>query len=461
MIVHHNRKNKVSLEDYDFQTDIENRLLMAEFSVFDIDVLDEILNNSLQIEVPQLAEEVDADAQDLVPTLDKLSRTGLLTVEGSTITVDKEIRKYFDAQILKFDDRFQANMDFVQSLLAKVPIHVLPSWYAIPRCSDNIFDSVVEKYFATPKVYQRYLEELQLEDPVLQAIIDDVFAAEDFKIRSKTLCEKHGLTPEAFQEYLLHLEFNFICCLSYNIQGDEWLGVVTPFHEWRQYLRHLRDTESSALPEEEVTYAFDEDFPFIKDMTAALQQLQQHPTTDIASLASIRDEWKMSDEDRNRYLEDVVGRLVALNLVERSKDALKVTDLASEWFELNTRDRAVYLYRQPNNCLALERRGLPLANLRNIREAEKSVCRIKDLGWVLFDDFVEGVLQSVADCEGIRLVKKGKRWHYNIPKHSPVERELIYYTIFERLYQVGMVNIGQYQGKPCFKVTAFGREALS
>ena len=168
------RKNKISLEDYDFKHDIENRLLMSQFSSHDLEVLEEILYSSIKIPVRKISKSVDLDEDELFPILEKLSKTGLFTFEGDSIVVDKEMRKYFEAQILKFDPDFKPGMEFLQSILRKVPIHVLPIWYSIPRTSNNIFESLVEKYLLTPQIFQRYLMELSFPDPILAGIVHEV-----------------------------------------------------------------------------------------------------------------------------------------------------------------------------------------------------------------------------------------------------------------------------------------------
>ena len=55
------RKNKISLEDYDYKQDIENRLLMGQFTSKDLSVLEEILYSSIKIPVRKLAKSVDLD----------------------------------------------------------------------------------------------------------------------------------------------------------------------------------------------------------------------------------------------------------------------------------------------------------------------------------------------------------------------------------------------------------------
>src|SRR5262249_16209304 len=101
------RKNKISLSDYDFHSDIENRLLMAQFSTFDLEVLEEILYSSLTIPIRKLAKNLDVDDTELLPVLEKLSKSRLFTIDKELLVVEKEMRKYYESQALKFDEEFK------------------------------------------------------------------------------------------------------------------------------------------------------------------------------------------------------------------------------------------------------------------------------------------------------------------------------------------------------------------
>ncbi len=234
------KKSKIVLSDYNYRRDLDNRLLMARFSVLDVHVLEEILNNSLSFALSDLADAVDTDLRELKPTMELLSRIGLISCQGDVVFVDKEMRKYYEAQIKKFNNAFEPDMEFLQGLLRKVPIHVLPNWYAVSRTTNNIFDSLVEKYLLTPKIFRAHMLELNYEDAIFDGILEDVFASPDLKVLGQDLRRKYDLSEEDFEEYMLHLEFNFVCCLSYNLIDGAWQEVVTPFHEWREYMRFLR-----------------------------------------------------------------------------------------------------------------------------------------------------------------------------------------------------------------------------
>lgn len=247
------RKNKIVLSDYNYRRDIENRLLMSNLTVFEVEVLKEIVHHSLKFSISSLAEQVGVSTTTLKETLQKLGGTKLFRLDASTIHVDKEMRKYYEAQLEKFEEDFKPDLDFIQSLLNKVPIHILPVWYAIPRGADHIFSSIIEKCLLTPKVYKRYLEELQFDQPILKDIIRDVYTAPDFRVSSSELIKKYNLSRETFEEHLLLLEYSFVCYLSYSKEGDEWTEVVTPFYEWMEYLQFEKcSTPSSIEAEKEI-----------------------------------------------------------------------------------------------------------------------------------------------------------------------------------------------------------------
>ena len=174
------RKNKVCLEDYNFKHDVENRLVLAEFTTVDLELLEEILYSSIKVPIRKLAKTLDLEDEEILPSVEKLSKTGLFCIEDDSILIDKDMRKYFEAQVIKFDPDFKPGMEFLQNLLKKVPISALPVWYSIPRTSNNIFDSIVEKYLLSPQIFYRYLGELNLADATQTAIMHDVFHAPNF-----------------------------------------------------------------------------------------------------------------------------------------------------------------------------------------------------------------------------------------------------------------------------------------
>lgn len=437
------RKNKINLSDYNLQQDIENRTVLADFSPFDLEILEEILFNPLKFSLKKLNRNVNVSEEEIITTLEKLAKTGLLTFSGDTITVDKEMRKYFEFQVQRFSPDFKPDMEFLQGLLKKVPIHVLPTWYSIPRSSNNIFESIVEKYLLTPQIFQRYLSDLKFQDPTLLGIISDLSAAPDFKVSSSDLISKYNLSRRAFEEMMILLEFSFISTVQFIKEEDHWLEVVTPFYEWHQYLQFLKETETPIIPTtNQIQCIHKSDFAFIEEMTSILIELQNRPKPENTLLTK-------------SHSKQVMDKLYLLKFVELEKGRVRALESANEWLQKTNENKALFLYRHPLNRIL----SLPQETLieRQVREAEKSIKRVLHCGWVFFDEFIKGITVPLNEQSVTVLKNVGKQWKYTLPKYQDSEICLLKAVIFEWLFEVGIVSIGTFEGRDCFAVTYFGR----
>ncbi len=461
------KKHKISLSDYDYRHDIENRLLMAKFSSKDLAVLEEILYSPLSISLKKLASNVSLKESEVRSILKKLSKTGLLTIQDDLISVDKEMRKYFEAQILKFDEEFYPGVEYLQGLLRKVPIQILPTWYSIPRTSNNIFDSLIEKYLITPHAYQRYLSELTFGNEILTQIVRDVHHAPGYKIRAQEIIEKYGLSHEQFEEDLLLLEFHFACCLRYEKNGDEWEEVVTPFHEWREYLIFLQESETSPISDpENIVRTRTEDFSFVQDISYLLTHAKKQPipmSGDLPAknmlpiIAAKCKGLKEKDPSFLPYVHQLIRKLKQLQFAEIVDGHLHMREDAQEWLSMNLEHRALHLYRHPLNRLLTVSLPEALTHDRPVREAEKSIQRVLQSGWVYFEDFLKGVHVAFSPESHVMLKKCGKSWKYTIPNYSDEEKRLIQATIFEWLFESAIVATGEHEERECFCVTSFGQ----
>ncbi|MBN4067515.1 hypothetical protein JYU14_05465 [Simkania negevensis] len=473
------RKNKVNLEDYNYERDIKNRLLMSTFSAFDVEVLQEIIIGSIRVFLDQLVDDLDCQREPLLSTIAKLEQTGLFVKKGDVLHIDKEMRKYYEFQIKKFDNDFKPGMEFLQGLLRKVPIHILPIWYPIPKTTNNIFDSIVEKYLATPRIYKNYWLELGCTDPVFNGMVEEIFDSPTLKVFASDLRDKHALSAEAFEEYLLHLEFNFIACLSYNRIGDEWKEVVTPFYEWQQYLGFLVQTDlvdaAFLTPPSSLRKGR---YSFATDATVVAEAAKEHPIA-VSYITSLRRHVPSNDavalllskcdnipanatDDFDRYSDyysHLLTKLCQVRVLQESGEMLVPGPELDEWLSLSVDERALFIYRHPYNKLLDKEFPSTLYTDRNTREAEKSLRRVLDKGWVLFDEFIKGVVTPLGENQ-VKLKCQGRQWKYLIPCYTDEEIKFIEAVVFQRLYEGGFVETGSYQGKKCFQVTAEGREAL-
>lgn len=437
-----NRKNKINLTDYNFQRDIENRLLMAELSFVEVDVLQEIINGSLKTSIQSIADNLNINPKNLKIILDKLKKSHLFQIQGDTVLVDKEMRKYYESQIIKFDDDFKPDMEYLIGLLNKVPIHALPTWYAIPRSSDNIFQSIIEKFLITPKTYERYLQDISFDNPLHTSIVKEVFAAPDYKLKAQTLLEKFKLSREQFEEHMLFLEFSLVCCISYHKTEDHWEEVVMPFHEWRELLLFIQNSKPSVIKDfKSIEPIHKEDFGFLIKLNEFVQNLINKPF-------SIK-------EAPSELLETASS----LNLAKQEKQKITSTSLSKEWLEKPLIDQAIFLYRQTLNRILSDKQTAEFSE-KDFREVEKSLKRLSHGGWVYFDDFIKGSLAAVGNTQPVYLHNKGKRWKYMTPCYNENELQFIQLICCKYLAQAGMISTGLYKDKLCLCLTSFGRHSL-
>jgi hypothetical protein len=444
-----NRKNKIVLADYNYKKDIQNRLLMASLSNFEVDVLKEIVNSSLKTNVHQLAEALECGETELILSLDKLGETKLFLKEGSSLFVDKELRKYFESQLAKFDENFEPGFDFFQGLLNKIPPSVLPNWYGISRTSDHIFHSIIEKYLVYPKIYERYLIELQVDYQKGNDIVKDLFKSPDLKLRASDIMLKHQLTPAQFEECVLHLEFGMICCLCYEQTEDRWEEVITPYMEWKEYLRYKqKNTPKSLENPKDVTPTRSVEFSFISDMVLILENLSEKARSKEEILKLLPSETPQS------YFETLVHRLLSMDLISQEGNLYLIKEDANEWLDQPINDQAASIYSHLMKQLSTSSKRF---DDKDFREIEKSLKKLTHAGWIHIDDFLSGFSSAIATTDPVMLKAKGKKWRYAIPEYTKEELTFIRETVLSSLYQIGITNTGTYKNEPCFCVTPFGR----
>lgn len=442
------RKAKVTLSDYPYRRDIENRIVMSQLSVFEVNVLQEIIHHSLKLSVNQLAEDLECGIDSLIPVLDKLSATKLFKRNQMTLSVDKEMRKFFEFQLEKFTEDFVPDLEYLQNVLNHVPIHVLPVWYAIPRSSDNIFSSIVEKYFATPKIYLQYLSELQFEDRVLNSIVNDVYQAPDYTIRAADLLEKYELTRESLEEHLLLLEYHFACCLSYQRVKDRWEEIVTPFAELKDYLKFESQAKAHAISGT-IEKKLDTDFSFIQDLTTVIKACQAKKVNPK--------EVKGLKAKTVPQIEKVIEKLIKVEFVKSSANGqILATAKGKEWITKNQAEKVVILATDPLNTLSNLDDFASLWNRRNLSMVEKKLRKYAMHEWIDLDRFTLGFVAPIADKEPVVLKKKGKKWRYEIPVYSDLEKKFVQAVVMERLAELGVVDTGTHKGKKVFSLSTFG-----
>ncbi len=464
------RKNKISLTDYDYLKDIQNRLLISKLTAEELLILEEILYSSLRTPIEKLAKNLDISKDSLLPALEKLSASDLFTLEKDTIVINKEMRKYFELELQKFEEDFLPGMEFLQNLLKKVPIHALPVWYAISRTSNNIFDSIVEKSLETPQTFLRYIGELNFGEPILKQIIDDVQNSEELALPSSYFIEKYNITKELFEEYMLHLEFSFVCCIGHKKINGVWEEYVTLFHEWAEYLRFLRKTDVTPISEKaSVLCKRPRDFSFVEDLAVLIKAAKSSPIQLEASSEGFLipseqfiESLPFIDLSKDPtiykpYINHLIKKLSFVKLANIIANKLEASETSDSWLTMTPDNQSLYLYRHPLNKLINGTLSSYKHTEKAMREAEKSIVRVLDKDWVLFDDFFAGLLASLTPESTVSLKRSGRHWKYSLPKSTEEEEDFFRSVVLDWLFEAGIVQVGTFKEKECFRVTDLGK----
>lgn len=442
------RKNKVDLSEFNYQRDVQNRLFLSQVTECDIEVINEIIDSSLRFPLQQLQDALDIPKAQLQTILNKLAAVRLIKVQNDVVLVDKDMRKYYEGYLDKFQEDFIPGIEYIRYLLDQVPISILPSWYVIPRTTDHIFQAIVEKFLATPKTYERYLEELQLDNPTLDSIYKDVFAAPDYTITAKEIMQRYQLSHDQFEEYILLLEYHFVCCLGYRKVEDRWEEVIAPFYEWHEYLRAKRDAVPKSVQDPKgVQRRHVKDFGFIEDLSALLKSAYKQPL----ALADHKGTGKIDAEEIAARLKQPTDTIYAQRLLDAAVEMGLAMIENSQWIVA------------PKAKLWLNKSEVDKAEkfCYHLSTVDKSLSRLRKNEWVYLQDFMKGFISSNGTKEQVVLKHKGKKWKYEFPVYTPNELEVFEDIIYEKLFEAGIIASGMHAGKKCIMLTSFGYMLLS
>lgn len=422
---------QVELEHYNYKKDIANRMLISSLNTFELEMLREIVYSSLKFPLKELLTSLHVDIHVIEGFLSRLVEIGLLKLESGIVFVDKDLRRFFEFQLSKFDGDFEPNVEYVQTLLQQVPIHVLPLWYALPKNTDGIFQSIIEKHVSTPKIYSKYLQELVLTNPKQQGILRDVLSSKELSLPTSLLKKKYNLTHYEFFECMLFLEYSLACFCVYEETEHGFEERVVPLHEWKAWLQFQANTHCKALNAATIARNHHSDFGFVEDMTKVAMD---------------------SAKEVHIPIETLVAKLSTLSLIDLNG---KPTASGKEWISKPPQEKSMIIYLNMMNRLRRQDEGK--FTDKDIREIEKSLKRVLKTGWVLLDDFFKGMHACIGETGPVELKKQGKRWSFAIPCYKEAEREFISKTIMNFLFESGVTATGTFEGKPCFSLTPFGQ----
>ncbi len=436
------RKNRVVLTEYDCERDINTRLLFSTLTPFDVRLLTEIIDNSLKFSIEELVDLLEASESEIKASLEKVAQTKLCQLQGKTLLVNKDVRKYLEKQVEKFHPQFRPGMEFLEDILSQVSPNTLCNWYALPKASDDIFTMIVDKYLLTPKRYQRYLHELcsDVDHPWMKKIIPSLFDSENLELDVEELKAKLEMTARQFHEFILLLEFNFVCCLVYKQVEGVWKEYLVPLDEWQKYLEFKKKTLPVPLAEtKNIEKKHPEPFGFLKDLEETLHSPSKNSSTPL------------------------IEKALQLKFLSKENGQLSITLKGKEWIEKTFEEKAMdlYFHTLSSHRYYSEAEVDQEYSDREIREVEKSLKVAINSNWIYFDDFVKGVTAAIGEFKPVSLKQKGKRWAYATPTYGRKEHEFIHSVIFGHLFECGMVMVGSDNKRDCFAVTPFGKSFLS
>ena len=232
---------------------------------------------------------------------------------------------------------------------------------------------------------------------------------------------------------------------------------------WRDYLLHLKNGAPRNIEDESaIQLQRNNEYAFIEDMTTLLLYCQKHdvPVGFDESKDHFVTKITLPIFDSPSYVDRLINKLLVLGLAVIEDQYLRPTDHSDEWIKMALEKRVHVTFKHPHNFLDIQKIS-PLSNDRSILEIQKSMAHVVNLGWVFFDDFLNGCPIELSDERKVCLKKRGRVWRYVLPEYTPEEIALIRFTIMEWFFESGIVQSGQLDGRDCFKLTTLGRSLFT
>ena len=157
------------------------------------------------------------------------------------------------------------------------------------------------------------------------------------------------------------------------------------------------------------------------------------------------------------YIDHLIKKLSFVKLIDTSTGEIEIEEAAEQWLSMPLDNQSLYFYRHPLNRLTNEKISSTICTEKSMREAEKSIIRVLDAGWVLFDEFFDGILAPLGPNSTVTLKKFGRNWRYTLPEYSEEESAFLRSVVLDWLFEAGIVQVGSFKGKECFRVTTLGK----
>ncbi|GAB4228606.1 MAG: hypothetical protein Tsb0021_06120 [Chlamydiales bacterium] len=429
------KKNKVCLEDYDYQRDTKCFKLLSNLLPFELEVLQEILFSSLRFPISSLAKKVGVDEEELTESLDLFRDAELLENDGVSISVDKERRKYFEVQIERFEPDFSPDVGFITQQLSALPIHVLPEWFAISRSSDHIISSIIERYLGSPKRYENHLLEVGYEHPMIQHVIDEIHQSPSLEISAKKIKENFDLDDDQFAVLSLLLEYNLVAFSVFKLEDDDFIHLFVPYKEWKEFQMKKFACRYCSVPH-------------------SIDPPKSEPFEHLICLNHKLKTWE------NQELSNLECQiLLSSKMIKENNGIMERTQKLKDWLQQSHEDQAFTLYRSlPLHFLSAQKIN---SSERALRLVEKALKRIEVREWVPLNAFIKSMVEISDSHKTVELVRRGGSWHYHIPEIHEETKQFIKSLVLEYFVILGMTETTQTENELHFCLTNFGKKLLN
>jgi len=459
------KKEKIELGEYDFPQDLAARLYLSQLSPFEVEVIEELNLRPLQLSITEFSSEIDKSIDRIFPIFQDLQKLNLLKMSGDLVLLNKEMRKYFEHSLELFDQDFTPDLLFVYQNFRKIPIHCLSTWYALPKNSNNLFQSLLDKYLLTPSLYEKYLQEVQLEGETMEKIKETLLGSENLQLSVDEIQKRFHLTKESLEKTLILLEFFLVGVTYFVRQGDGYERIFSMLHEYRTYQKECQQRALSSIAAKKISCTLSAPFGFIEDLDLLLIQAKRHkveliedqlPPSFLAILA--KKSTLIDPKSLQEHFAHIVQRGLQLGLLVRRDNMLVVSVYeANKWHALSLEERSIYLLYHPKNRFFTYDGEVHLLEEKHLKDAQKAICQAIPLGFVELEKLLDVTSISLGSQKGVHLKRSGVRYRYQSPQYSMDERKLLRATYLETFFESGFIEKGiSEQGAICIRTTSFG-----
>jgi hypothetical protein len=468
------QKHRIKLSDYDHESDVKNRLFFPTLNELELEILEEFSYLAMNFSIQTLIEGIECTIETLREILRKFSNANLINFKDDLVIISKSQKRLIEERVATYEPDFKYNLEYLQTLLRKVPIDIQPLWYQLPRTSDNIFNSIIEKYLVTPTLYQRHLGEIKSLNPIYRNIIDLVFANEMLRVPLCELQSVLSIEDEEFEKHIIFLEFCFILFKTSRITEGKCSQYLEPLHEYKEFLLTQKNYAVKSSIEKKITPYRPSEFSFIEDMTDLAHLAKHHEL--VFELHEQGNTYNLSEgsyklcfenlkqmqdcENSREYLKQVLTKLESLDLIKIENKQIVVGQVANEWMELELMNRSHVTFKHPYNQVICQGLYPKLYSERLIHDIENAVAKTEPMTWVNLDEFISQSMISIDKNARLQLKKVGSQYKYLFPEYTQEQKEFIRAIIENFLFESSIVELAYCEEATYFKVTSFGRFVL-